>query len=68
MKVAKQRKHRGDVQFEKPEQHDGLLYEPSPSEPAALLWVCPVCPADVGEWCGSFGDIHKEREPDPRKS
>ncbi len=58
MKVAKVRKHRADVKLV---DHDGLYYEPSPNDPPELLVPCPVCPADVGEWCGSFGDVHRER-------
>lgn len=53
-KIPKVRKHRGD-------QADGQFYEPAPGEPEALQRVCPVCPADIGEWCGSMGDIHSER-------
>lgn len=60
--ITKQRVHRKDVKFEKDEQNDALVYVPHPNDPAALTRVCPVCPADVGEWCGSFGDIHEERE------
>jgi hypothetical protein len=60
MKIAKIRLHRKSCE-------DGLFYEPHPDDPQALQHVCPVCPADVGEWCGSFGDIHKEREKQPKE-
>jgi hypothetical protein len=55
MKIEKVHKHRK-------EQEDGQFYEPHPDDPIALRIVCPVCPADVGEWCGSFGDVHIERK------
>jgi hypothetical protein len=55
VKIDKIRKHRK-------EHEDGQFYEPSSDDPPELGWPCRICPADVGEWCGSFGDIHAERK------
>jgi hypothetical protein len=55
MKLDKIRKYRG-------EHADGQHYEPAPNDPPALRRPCSVCPADVGEWCGSLGDVHEERK------
>lgn len=41
---------------------DGQYYESSADDPLALRYSCPICPADVGEWCGGINDIHAERE------
>lgn len=40
---------------------NGEVYEPDAEDPKALQRACPICPADVGEWCGGKGDIHIER-------
>lgn len=39
------------------QRHPGQL-----EEPEALERKCPVCVANVGEWCGGRGDIHEERK------
>jgi len=40
---------------------DVELYEPHQDDPRELTIRCPVCVADVGEWCGGINDIHQER-------
>lgn len=55
MKFEKQRNNR-------PTAPDSQFYEPHENDPLALRYPCPICPADVGEWCGGVNDIHTERE------
>lgn len=36
-------------------------YDHRSDDPMALTVACPVCPAQIGTWCGGFGDVHGER-------
>lgn len=50
------------IRINRPLAPDGKYYDAHPNDPAALKYPCPICPADVGEWCGGANDIHVERE------